>query len=118
VSREDFTLTSDPVFGGDRQRITIRIDGVDLPLRVLRCEEPLLRNARKRIDSTLQKYRVEYPYKKEMPANTYLQMACIDQAYRVECLLQKEQTRETFADRLVGLNEELELFLGKYESNQ
>lgn len=91
-----------------QRRIVLRLEEQSFPLTVWADEEPLYRRAQNRIERILRAYQMRYPFSKELPANSYLIMTCIDLAFRLEKMLQEQKNEVDLSQRLEQLNQEIE----------
>lgn len=66
----------------DRQRINLNVDGVKLPMEVLRTDEAPLRRATDAINSAAARYREQFERTTELSRHTYLAMAALELARR------------------------------------
>lgn len=90
-----------------KQRITLQVQDIKLPLRVLSTEEAYYRQGVEDLNHTFGLYRQRYPLPEANAKETYLAMAAIDLAYRSQRWRAEAQTRH-LREELQALSDDAE----------
>lgn len=90
-----------------KQRITLNVDGVRLPMDVLRSQEAPLRHATDAINSAVARYREQYETTTNLGQHDFLAMAALDLGHRA-ILAEAQLSRDELAPRLSALNVQAE----------
>jgi hypothetical protein len=107
VARKDQQIQATPSRGDEMQSITLLIDGVSIPIDVLRSEEPYYRRAQHTMMALIKKYRTAYPQPLETGDPLHWLMAAVDIAVQCE-MLRESREAVTLLERVAEVNALLE----------
>lgn len=93
-----------------KQRINLNVDGVKLPMEVLRADEAPLRRATDAINSAAARYREQFERTTELSQHTYLAMAALELGRRA-ILAEDLLVSSELGPRLSKLNTQAEEIL-------
>ncbi|MGV8963473.1 MAG: cell division protein ZapA [Candidatus Saccharimonadaceae bacterium] len=92
--------------------LTLKVDGRNYPLRILRSEEEAFRGAAKEIDNKINQYRVVFGDSSGLISQDFIAMAAIQVLVENFSLKDKNYT-QPYEDKISSLIEEIDHYLKK-----